>query len=409
MNDSGAAEVAWVKLDDDKRILQVAVRANASANWEPPQSLSTPTNIEVFIPFVAGDGAASVIWKIRDQNGNNQFFFSKKAKSSSWSPTEHIDIENYPKIRDVNFDHRGNPFILASPKDERETSSFHVDGNQKSLNEHAVITASPKPINLPQIIKNKEGEIAALWIDRIQTTWWYGTEVFDYQFAFSRYKDPKNWDPYTLIKSLMGIESATSDLASDISASMNQKKDLAIIWSHFNSAASKHHLKSIVWPGAAMVGEITATEDGFANSAIALDDAGNAVAAWIQTFENKRVVHAAFKPSGQEWRGVPKRLSNSNKDADHLQIDYTAAGFVVVWGEEEKKDKDQFKRSIHGSTFKPKAEKPDWTPSQQLSPIDQNCWYPSIVFSKDTGIISWTTHKKRSQDFHIDVATLTMD
>jgi hypothetical protein len=146
---------------------------------------------------------------------------------------------------------------------------------------------------------------------------------------------------------------------------------------------------------------IKESPDGFTDSAICIDDNGNAVAVWIEPFKKYTVVYAAYKSQNQEWQAA-QILSNFNNNAEHVQLSFSNGVFVVVWGES---DSGVFKRSIFGVTLAP-AEKCKWSEPVLLSPEEENCWHPSIAFGEKGGIITWTSHVQDTPDFQIQVADL---
>ncbi len=387
MNKTGAAAVAWVKLEGENRVVIAKTRPNHETPWGPVHPISPPMNVVNILPNITDTGIACVIW-----GTNDKYYFSREDTPNAWSPYEHVVNNDFPTIADVSFDYRGNPLVIAYQPKNSAAYSYHF----KSTNGPFPVPGSTQSL-IPKIIKNKQGQKAILW------TYLYSPSVgtADYWFYFSLYPS----DTYKSIAG-MGFKNLDKEFAKDISASMNKDNHLAIIWNHYDSMSQSYLLKTVIKSDSPLQEDLKNSGNS-TESSIVIDDEGNAVAVWIKPFENKNVVWAAIRPKNKgSWQGEPKLLSDANHNAESVQVDFNNGSFIVVWG--EKADGKIFKRIIRGSTLSPKAEPYEWTPAVQLSPPNQNCWYPSIAFSEKEGIITWTTHSRHSKDYQIQVAKLSM-
>lgn len=413
MNLQGAATVVWVKSQgQDTYILQAATRPNDGSPWTSAQSISDIMNIHTYFPAVTLDGTCTVIWSSWDKNKTLQHYYSKKEGASPWTPTRAIDYPELTTIEDATVDFHGDPLILASKPKEFGVYSYHYKPNEKPSQPFTELPKLPNSGKenafVPQMLKNKQGQLAALWINEKKISdWKYKHIKTDYQFLFAKYQNKDKWDTSPTPIDTLNFNDFEKDKVRDISASLNKDLNLAILWSYFDYSSKKHKLKSTIKSSIGIKSEeIKDSQVEFTDIAILMDDDGNTVAVWIQPFKEQNVVYAAFKPKEKEtWQGVPLELSNITNKAKNVQLGYCNGVFVAVW---EEADSMTFKRSIFGTTLQPKPEKFAWTPAVQLSPANQNCWYPSIAFNEKGGIITWTTHVKRTTDYQIQVANLTV-
>jgi hypothetical protein len=395
INSQGAASVVWIKSHgQDLYSLHASTRANSDSAWAPAQTVSEPMKIFTFFPSVTLDGTSTIIWSGFNPQKELRYYYSQQDKSNPWTQAEAIYYPELSIFKDVITDYKGDPLVLASAG-ETTIHYFHSRSNEKSLKpfrDLPKLQSDGKEAFAPMLIKNPKGTIAALW-------GYYSTWYNNYYFKAALYQDSRTFNSGVDLGSL-DFTKLDKDKTRDISASLNNKDEIAVIWSHFDSASTKHQLKTNINKETKSIRD---SQDGFTDSAIWVDDEGNAVAVWIETFKKQNVVYAAFKPKTKSWQGVPQQLSNIDNHAEHVQLGFTNGVFVVVWGES---DSTTFKRSIFGATLAPKPENFEWTSAQQLSPANFNCWYPSIAFGEKGGIITWTSHVKRSPDYQIQVADL---
>ena len=401
INNQGAATVVWIKSHgQDLYSLQTSTRANSESAWDQTQVISEPMKIFTYFPSVTVDGTSTIIWSGINPQKAIQYYYTKTDAPNHWQQAEAIHYSELSNIKDVIVDFKGDPFVLAS-SDDTTIRSYHYKSNEKPSKSHTGLLKLPQSdaeeALAPILLKNPQGKIAALWGNLINAGW---TDPKDYHFKASLYQGTEKWNNSKDLGRLH-FTSLDKDKVKDISASLNTNNEIAVIWSHFDSKSSKHQLKTIIGE----FKDIRDSQDGFTDSAIWIDDEGNAAAVWIESFEKQNVVYAFFKLKNKPWHGVPKQLSNTKNNAEHVQLSFSNGVFVVVWGES---DSTPYKRSIFGATWAPKSESLEWTPAVQLSPANLNCWYPSIAFGEKDGIITWTSHVKRSSDFQIQVANLTV-
>jgi hypothetical protein len=417
-NDS-AAIVAWIKSNGQgSSILQAAVRPDRNPKWNSPHFISEPMNIEAFVPFVKGMGDTCVFWNAKNQDDERWYYFSHKEQSGQWSQSCSVLFKDYPTIRDMNFDKQGNPFVIVSPEDESVIVSRHYKPNEAPRSiangqNDPLVTTVPKQVNAPLIVKNKRGDIAAVWvvqndykeIAEVGTLYHSYKDKTDFQFATAHYRGDDEWGEPTTIPLNMGFKDKKEDKAKDISASMNNGKNLAILWSLYIEEDKKHTLKSIVQSDSPKLQDIASKDDGFKESSIIIDDDDNTVAIWIQTDKGINVVYAAYKPKGKNWQGTPKPLSDPTRNAKQVEISSFKGKFVVIWG--ESSNDMHVNNSIHGTTLSTASF--EWAQAEQLSLPDESCCYPSMAFSEENGFITWTKQIRYKPDFQIQVANLMVD
>lgn len=398
MNSNGAAVVVWIKFENPHPpSLQVCTRDNAHTSWNAAQTISQPLNIQTYLPNVSVDGIYTIVWNVLNPSNQSQYYYSKKeSPASQWIQGQAIDYKDLTITKDVVVDFKGDPVVLAA--NPRESSIYSYKYPEKSNKPYTGLLTLPgsekNQTYALQMVMNRQGKIVALWGNQV------GLFKKNYDFWVSSYDDDTGkWSTEKDIGSLK-FNNLLKDKVKDISACLNKNQDVAVIWSHFDAESAKHKLKSLI----KTTEELQGSQHGFKDPSILMDDEGNTVAVWIQTLNHQNVVYAAFKPKEKEtWQGEHKVLSNASSKAEHVQLGFHNGVFVVVWGEASAK-----KRAIFGATLAPKPENFDWTPAKQLSPPNLNCWYPSMAFSEKDGIITWTAHAKRSIDFEIHVANLTV-
>ncbi len=347
INNQGAATVVWIQSHgQDLYSLQTSTRANSESPWAQAQSISEPMKIFTYFPSVTVDGTSTIIWSGVNPQKALQYYYTQKEKSNPWLQAEAIHHPELSMIKDVIVDFKGDPLVLASSS-ETAIYSYHYKSNEKSPKPFRGLPKLPKSDEeeafAPLLLKNPQGKIAALWGNLINAGW---SDPKDYHFKSSLYQDTGTWNKTRLDLGRLYFSSLDKDKVRDISASLNNKDEFVVIWSHFDSESSKHKLKTIVNLKYEVIKD---SQDGFTDSAIWIDDEGNAAAVWIEPFKKQNVVYAAFKPKTKDsWQGVPQQLSNINNNAEHVQLSFSNGVFVVVWGES---DNATFKKIDFGSNL----------------------------------------------------------
>lgn len=406
MNTQGTAAVVWVKtLGQNAYCLEASNRAAGNPAWATAQSVSDPMDVLTFLPNITIDGTCTILWSCLTPQKTVQHYCCKKESTTpTWPPAQAIDYPGLPIIRDVIVDFKGDPLVLASYPGEIPIYSYHHKANEIVTKPFRDLPKLPRSDEVeaiaPVMLTNQLGKIIALWGNRIDAGGWVRTLSKDYHFIVSSYEDSAQWGMTRTDIGTLNFKNLDKDKVKDISASFNKQQDIAVIWSHFDSESAKHQLKSLINRKTEVIKD---SQEGFTDTSILMDDNGNVVAVWIQPLKKQNVVYAAFKPKDKEtWQGEPQQLSNINNQAEQAQLSFHNGFFVVVWGETDTTKKS----SIFGTTLAPKSEKFEWSPATQLSPAGQNCWRPSMAFSEKEGIITWTTHVKKSTDYQIQVADL---
>ncbi len=382
INKNGAATVVWIKSHgQDLYSLQASTRAGCELPWDQAQVISEPMKISTFLPSMADNGTSTILWTANIDT--QQYYYTQKKKSSPWLQAKTID----DRAKDVIIDFNGEPFVLPIAKQIDIFSKCKSYGQKKLPNKEQAYN--------PFFLKNSKGTIAALWGDLQQSLGYPRRGYKDYHFNSALY-DAGTWSQIT-DHGRLGFTDIDKDKASDISAFLNNKDEIAVIWSQFESSQHQHRLKAFI--NREEADTIKKSQDGFTESTIWIDDVGNAVAVWIEPVKKQNVVYAAFKPQNHDWQGE-QPLSNINHNAEHVQLSLGNGVFVVIWGESDS----EAERLIFGATLVPAERK--WSDPILLSPKGESCWYPSIAFGEKVGIITWTSHVKYSPHFQIQVANL---
>lgn len=398
MNLNGDAMIAWMKRNSPESYTIVA-STRKTGSWTYPQTVTNIQKIDDFRPFVDKDGNSFLT--LATFTSHPETYFGASSEGINWSMASPLTFEKeIKKIWDVHFDPKGGRFALVSFADENKKRiySYHFNSNQEKPvfnTEHHYSTL--------QILRNSHGTVAALWITP--------KPAYSYTFQLAYFNlSEERWDsPVILTEMPLAKE---DERFKKFKGAINQKGDVAVVWNQYDeSISTKYRLRAAIYDKKKQWGRFYSTPSNFedipvkncSDFDIAIDDDGNCVVVWIEDEHQRGALYASIKPKGGAFQGY-QPLSDPLKNTSYFDLKNTHQGsFAVVWNESSDTTKQ-----ICGSAWK--VADSQFSPKVLLSPESEHCWYPSVAFpEKGDGLITWTTHLTRSNNYAIEVASLKVD
>lgn len=341
LNDSGVALVAWQ--EEYPSGSSVWVNLLTGGSWDTAMAIDTQDAID---PHVAVDpnGNAVVVWTRKTFDASHigivsNTVWARRYVNGAWSLATRIsaapvtDNTFYAFSPAIATDINGNVLVVWTQDDPataaRSIWSSRYDGSNWGA-----------PLRLSNGTRNTyEARVAADATGNFIAVWTQDTNVHNpansagdvIPNVWARRYSAGTWGTVMMIGDA-GL--ATSDGASRPRIAMNAGGDAAVAWEQRKSGVvsiATNLYRAALWGTTPVVVDTATTSASW--PAIALDDAGYAIAVWQQSEGATDNGWASRYDSATGW-GNPVRLGSPGIDVQNLRIDMDAAGTaLVIWQE----------------------------------------------------------------------------
>jgi hypothetical protein len=353
LDDSGNALQAQVAIADDGSALAVwaqfdGIRSNILANqytpaggWGVPELLETDNVGDAHSPHIAIDasGNAVAVWLqsdgLRDNVWSNAF-----DSSAGWGSAQLVETDNVgdAAAAQVAFAADGTAFAIWSQADGTLNGSGIAQPNTVWSNQFAAGSwGSAERIENNSSLHAFGTQLGVDGVGNLMALWSDTGDGSTYNISTNQYFAGIGWQSDQLLRA-----GAFGDVDNNPQVSarlaMNANGDAAVVWSEAASPASVWAATYTSGGGWSAAEAIEAGPQTAIDPVVAIDPAGNAIAAFTQFDGTRFVVRANRYLAGSGWSGdAPIGTSGNtplNGDSTRAQISADGAGnAVVVWSQ----------------------------------------------------------------------------
>jgi hypothetical protein len=360
VDSAGDAVVVWERSNGTYRIIEASTRA-AGGSWLPPEELSMDGQ-NAFSPQVAVDPAGDAVAVWDRYNGTNYVIeAATRMAGGDWqAPVELSATGQDGLVPRIALDPAGDAVAVW---DSRQGSDYVIEAATKAAGgawqAGQAISAPGKNAEEPQarVAVDPAGDAVVVW-ER------YNGANYIVEAATKASGTP--WLPPQEL-SAAGRNAFNADVAVDPAG------EAVAVWERSNGANQIIETATRA-PGAPWLAakELSVPGEDAFGAQVAVDQAGNAVAAWIRSNGANDIVEAATKVSGTPWLPA-QELSAAGQNAFSLQIAVNPAGdAVAIW------------TSFDGTNYVAEAASRlsggAWAlPARALSAVGQNAESPQVA------------------------------
>lgn len=351
--------------------LLLASPAQAAPGWLPPQDLSVPGQnaIEAQVALDS-TGNAMAVWS----RGNGTHTIMQAAfrpAGGPWQlPAQDLSAPGASAfVPQVAFDRAGNAIAVWHRFEGIHTivqAAFRPAGGSWQLPAQD-LSAPAGSATAAQVAVDNAGNAIAVWHRS------NGSNTI-VQAAFRPAGGPWQLPAQDL--------SASGQNASESQVALDPAGNAVAVWTRFDSF--NYIAQGAVRPAGGpwqLAQDLSVAGRNASDPQVALDSAGNAVAAWRRFNGTNTIVQAVARPSGGPW-GLPQDVSPLGEDGLYPRLKTDAAGNAhLVW------QKSSGTSQIKGASRSPGGS---WEAAQELSAPGQHALEPDVAIEAGgTAVAAW--------------------
>lgn len=322
IDEQGDALVVWAQFDGTRRTVW-ASRLVAGLAWGTPSRLTADPFTDADCPRIATDarGGAMVVWRQFDDSVSRNIWASRYVPGSGWSHAELVGQQGAGNAFDpqIAVEPSGHAFVLWAVPGSRRSS---VWANRFVMGRGWQGAVSINPGHLgdvldPRLVCGANGLAMAVWCQRVGTH--YGVWA-------SRHVPGHGWDGPERV----GVDLSTS--ASSPQIAINARGDAMAVWDQSDGLGGSVWVNRYVPArGWGMASPVAIDQLGDATSPqVVLDDAGNAMAMWVQSLGAHFGIQASCYTRGRGW-DIPVFVKGGNAESLGVpQLAMDAGGNAVA-------------------------------------------------------------------------------
>jgi hypothetical protein len=326
-NDRGEAILLWCELDADQNEKIAVMTREVDQTWSAPVFLtSSEHGLSKEKCYVDAEGNFYACWIVKstEYGKPGTVWFAKKGKGKSWNTFPIMTPEERIVVIDSFFDRQGNIFTYGKKEDSEK---------QYPALFNYIHSSGKKQLYLHSDTSGYSYELAFVANQKMQqfVVWSKSEYEIDEKGHCSRIQ---KLEGVMLNQDLQPSSPETLYAAKDdsgyyrtIMASMNQNKQIAVVWERWESSDDETQLQVVTSSqnGWSEVTTLARSKEYPGNLSISIDNNGNCVATWLMD----RVIYAAYKEIDQPWSS-PVVLSDPAKKAYDFKVVVDKAGNILV-------------------------------------------------------------------------------
>lgn len=321
----GRAIAVWSWFNGTNYVIQSSLIKN-SGSWTKPVTISTP-GADAFFPQISVDskGNAIAIWAQKNSNNILVIQAANKPRNGIWGQPSNVSINDNrgdATLPQIAFNKKGKAHAVWQKKCKgrwiiqyatKPEASSMLGNWSKPKGLSSRMTSGTGTIQ-PQLSVDPAGDIYVVWNNASRETIEAICQVAN-----------KNWGAIRVISN-PNVAASSPQLASD------NNGNAVALWNAFDGSnwiiQSATHLFKGSWCAPTTV-SLPGEDSSF--PALAVDNMGNATAAWQTMQGDFSVIQTAFLPFGGSWSS-PTNLTTPDQDATEARV---ATGTnnteIIVW------------------------------------------------------------------------------
>jgi len=402
INDQGHAAIAWIAETHQEKAVYAAYRTGEAGNWSTPRQISEwQYDITDLRSHMDSSGKVSALWEIEPEQGAPHYLqLACKPFSEDWSqavdlfstpldsvPAEHTVFEPDGQVMAIRERTQEARYLGLLPKRYLiETASVPSDSEAG----YTVLQSLPKFLWSHGVATHPQG-LAFLFWQSYECFLWLGCHNI---ISGSWRTDANQWTaPETVYY--------TEDYVFCPQVAVGLNGCACIVWEP--AFKDQNMIRAVVHSkkGWSEIVTLSSADDEAINPKVAVDAAGNALAAWEVKRGKYTIVCAAYKLFGKPW-SPSFDVSLPGRDATGPILACDEAGhFILVWQEYSRRFP-----TIWGSQLS--TVDGLFSEAVLLSPEGLASREPSVAFAGTRGILSWIATSNTLDQF-VQAADLIVD
>ncbi len=382
INNNGDAAAIWGRSNGANTVIQVSRYSSSTKTWTAPEDLAVKPPGGIFLYIAINDtGNIVAVWTGSDGSNNILEASYYSSAASTWSTVENLSAAGQDSTHPrAAIDDAGNAIVVWSRfnsvnwivQSSRYSTATGIWSGTDDLSD------TGQDADYPHLAINDEGDAFAVWcrsdgVNGVVQASRYSSSV-DIWYAPTNLSASGPLNP-------VGPYTNLPDVAMDNEGNaivgwfQSDGTDEIIQVSHFAVATT-------TWSAAV---DLSAPGQDAAPAVIAMNDAGEAVAAWkLLNGMNWIIQASSFSPDTGDWSD-PADLSESGENAVYPGVGMDETGVVVV----------VWQRSDGFNGIIQESHSPDagqiWSVPKDLSEAGQDAWFPKVAMSRhgDSAVVTW--------------------
>ena len=318
VNESGDAVAVWSRSDGSNVIVQASVRP-AGGNWSTPADLSEEGEDALWARVALDDnGSATAVWS-RSDGSNPIIQAATRAANGSWSMPEDLSVVGTTsRIPRVAADDAGNVTVIWS----RIIPSIVV---QAAVRPHgggwapAVDISAAGTGGLPDLAVGGAGRAVAVWMSFEGGEWVIR--------GSRRAAVDDDWSAVELVST---PQAQTTGSARVPDVAMNAAGEAVAAWFRTTNTSTLVEVTSSSFAGT-WSAPVTTGAPSAERPQVVVDHVGRAAVAWMAWNGSNYIIQESFRPAGGVWTPAVD-LSAAGGTASAQQIALTPTGWLeAIW------------------------------------------------------------------------------